>query len=439
MVLEFPHSLMPKQADFVDSKHRFTLYSGGVGSGKTLAGCERAIEFNLLNPKAKGLIGTQTYNQLKDTTYATFMEIIESLQMPVIKGIKEIQERVELTKENKSRLIVTFMNGSKILFRTLDDESKLRSLTLDWFYIDEATTVKEAIWKQLVSRLRGKNMKDGKQYGFITTNPDVIGHWVYKTFIRSDDEKRPIDRNRFKVIFASSNENYNLPYSYLEDLNNFDEDYRLRFVEGQWGIIEGVIYKMFKHDVHVQELNINHERWRDFYRGVDFGYENPFACVFMAVDGDGNCFVFDEYYTKHKTIQENVEEINNMYSHIYFDETYIDPSSPATVDEFRANSTWKDEKGKAYNQLIYKAKNKVEEGIQSVIKKLQIKKNGEPSLYIHPRCKNLIQEIYGYKRKKDNSTDNYMEKPDKCNDHLCDALRYAIYSVFDGNKKMDLG
>jgi hypothetical protein len=56
------------QADFVACRERFSLYIGGIGSGKTWAGAVRAIATAWEHPGALGLIGAPTNMMLRDTT-----------------------------------------------------------------------------------------------------------------------------------------------------------------------------------------------------------------------------------------------------------------------------------------------------------------------------------------------------------------------------------
>jgi hypothetical protein len=56
------------QSDFVSCRERFSLYIGGIGSGKTWAGAVRAITTAWEHPGALGLIGAPTYTMLRDTT-----------------------------------------------------------------------------------------------------------------------------------------------------------------------------------------------------------------------------------------------------------------------------------------------------------------------------------------------------------------------------------
>jgi phage terminase large subunit len=64
------------------------------------------------------------------------------------------------------------------------------------------------------------------------------------------------------------------------------------------------------------------------------------------------------------------------------------------------------------------ADNAVIPGIQEVQRRLKVKGDGKPSLFISPKCANLISELESY------VWDEAKDKPVKANDHAMDALRY---------------
>ena len=55
-------------------------------------------------------------------------------------------------------------------------------------------------------------------------------------------------------------------------------------------------------------------------------------------------------------------------------------------------------------------------------------------LYIVATSENLKDELNGYKWKKDKA-DNLQEEPVKMNDHLLDAMRYAIFTKLSTPKR----
>ena len=404
------HDFLEKQIDFINSEDRFVLYSGGVGSGKTLAGCYRALKLSLTYDNNVGLIGTQTDWQLISTTMQTFFEIINGLEY------KQINDHL------KSYGKIIFKNGSRIHYKSLDDESKLRSLNLGWFYIDEATTVKKSVWDMLTSRLR-LNTVD-KHYGFLTTNPDSKYHWIYREFIANDKKKNKKDYN---VIYAKTTENEFLPKTYVDNMLCKDEDFKFRFVEGKWGITSGLVYKEFQRNIHVKEVKI--DAYKRFFRAIDYGYTNPFCCLWIAINEDDDVYIFDEYYEKEKLVSQHFNNIEKRHEKLTFNQTFMDPSAAEARAYFNNNGI-----------LISKAINNVLGGIQAVKEQLLLKSNNKPKLFINPKCKNLISEMENYKwqdhSKSNNDNDNdsfdsekkISEMPIKVNDHAVDALRYFIYS-----------
>ena len=366
------------------------MYVGGFGSGKTLAGCHEALHVSLKYPGNFGLIGAQTYPQLRDTTRRTFFEICPD----------------ELIKNwNKSENLLTFINGSELIFRSLDDDSKFKSLNLGWFYIDEGTDVPESVFKMLQSRLR---LKVPGHSAWITTNPDTFGNWVYQRFVENPTEQ-------YGLVNTTTLDNPYLPEEYIKDLkDSYDDDYYRRYVMGQWGNLEGLVYKNFDINVHVQD--IPHTGRLTKYRSIDHGYTNPFVCLWGAVDGDGRYFITDEIYERKQLVSDLAVQIKNKHTGDHI--TFADPS------EAEGNATLR-KAGIVPSQT----KNDVIQGIQAVQKLLKVRGDGKPGLIIHPRCKNLIKEFQLYKWRVSDGRVNDKEEPMKLNDHAMDALRYFIYST----------
>jgi phage terminase large subunit len=65
-----------------------------------------------------------------------------------------------------------------------------------------------------------------------------------------------------------------------------------------------------------------------------------------------------------------------------------------------------------------------------VQEKLAVKANGKPSLFIHPRCTNLIEELQYYRWNEPKVDKPVKEEPMKIHDHAVDALRYFVYTFY---------
>ena len=53
------------------------------------------------------------------------------------------------------------------------------------------------------------------------------------------------------------------------------------------------------------------------------------------------------------------------------------------------------------------------------------------AIYVHPDCKNIMDEFYSYCYQRDKEG-NWLNKPEDKNNHLMDALRYSLQCIEGG-------
>lgn len=111
----FCYEPMPHQAKFHKDPAKFKQYGGGFGSAKTSTCGAEFVQLALTTPNGVGLVGASTYPQLERTSKKQIMDM-----MP---------EEFILTFQKKDN-VMTLINGYEIMFRSFDDEQKLRSLNL---------------------------------------------------------------------------------------------------------------------------------------------------------------------------------------------------------------------------------------------------------------------------------------------------------------------
>ena len=177
------------------------------------------------------------------------------------------------------------------------------------------------------------------------------------------------------------------------------------------------VFHFFKPKEHVSEA----DWWRGNDRGIqrtlaiDFGYRDPFVCLWILHDDQKRTFVLDELVSRHQTLAQNIELIRQR-RHIGFRMVSCDPAG----NHVNSQTSWSDVQvlRDAGYEPLYKP-TKVQDGIDDVNTALA-PALGEPTLRVHPRCRELIRsmECYHYGPKG--------EKPvkDGENDHCTDALRY---------------
>ncbi|RLG44652.1 MAG: PBSX family phage terminase large subunit [Thermoproteota archaeon] len=401
-----PISLLPKQLEALDAilKKDFIVYSGAVAAGKTLLLAHASIRTCINNPGCKGIIGSLTYTQLSNVVFTVFKEEVAKYQ----EILKENDIDIKLIRsisESHGKMKITFYNGSIIYFLSMDKEEKLRGYTIDFFCLDEPIEIDVRVFEQLLARMRGVKLKH--RFALLTTNPGAQTHWIYKKFYESGNDKYiHIDTNSYENIF--------LPEGYIENMEaSYDEDWKRRFLNGEWGAFEGQIYKGFDPGKHVISLDdVPYKELRYKLCGVDWGVRNPSCILVIGVTKDKKVYVIDEWYKNEQTTVRVTEQIKRMDKKYDFRKVYIDPSAADLILQCEE-----------VKLPVEKADNHVEPGIGKVKSLFD-----RDSIRITSNCSNLIRELQAYRYDRDRTGVDPTEKPIKKDDHSVDALRYGVYS-----------
>lgn len=149
---------------------------------------------------------------------------------------------------------------------------------------------------------------------------------------------------------------------------------------------------------------------------IDFGIGAPFVCLWVQTDGD-RAFVIDEYVQPNLTISDHVLE---MQTRPWPSPTHIDcdPAGAARNDQTGMSSV---QALRRAGYLVRYRKSLVEEGVEAMRAALH-PAAGSPTLFIHPRCRNLIRSMtcLTLSRLRSGATPH----KDGTHDHAVDALRY---------------
>lgn len=376
------------QADFLDLKTRYQGFIGGVGSGKTWSGALKTLVLALERPGSTGLIGARTYPMLRDV---------------VIPVIQEVWPEELIQDFNRNEGIMTLVNGTTVLFRSLEGErqiDRLRGLTLNWFWIDEAAYLPAYAFKVLRARLReGTN-----HVGVITTTPKGFD-WIWEGFVQEGHAKR-----YSAVTGISSDSNPFLPADYLEDLKAaYSGEFLKQEFYGQFVKFEGLVYVEFGHDTHILSISQVSEMlqqegvtWR---YGYDAGFTNPRVLLQLVELPGGEVILVNEFYQRRALLSTSIPAFQELQEGRP-GTIFADPSAKGEIEEMRAAGL-----------SIQAANNDVAHGIQ-VVKALL----SSGKLLISEQCQMTINELNSY------HWDETKDKPVKEMDHSMDALRYALAS-----------
>lgn len=406
-------ALTPKQGVFVYTPSRFPCYAGGFGAGKTLAGCARAWMWAIQYPGSVGLIGRLTYEALRITTRKTFFESAPGRQRADKTWFSLLD--APGTKWRAHEKTLTLPNQSQILFWHLDtvSEQEIRSLNLQWFFLDQAEELSESIWLALLGRLRGGRSTSG----WITCNP--ARNWVYRYW------KQAPAPDTFLIESRTSDNPY-LPPDYEPTLRQwYPPEWIDRFVEGHWTAWEGQIFPEFTPSLHIHPPPVIAD-WPPgtiLLCGIDPGYRNPTAAVWGLTDYGGRHWIVAEYEERGKVISDNVKAITR-HSAQFAPHTvrYVIDPSVQQVDPSTGRPRIREYREHLPPQASVRlANHDVLAGIARIGELLH-----QRQLVIAPHCPKLATALQDYTWKPPPPSGDAKEIPQKTNDHLVDALRYLV-------------
>lgn len=406
-VIYLPDIVGKGYGKFWSDTHRYRVLKGGKGSKKSATTALNFIYRLMKYADSNLLVVRAVFNTHRDSTFAQLKWAQERL------GVAHLWQNTVSPME-----MVYKPTGQRILFRGFDDVLKLASTTVSkgylcWVWIEEAFEIgSEADFEKLdLSVPRGNIPPYLFKQTTITFNPWSESHWLKKRFF---------DRVQDNVNTYSTNYLCN---EFLDDTDRevFERmkatNYRRYAVAGlgEWGIADGLIYenfetKIFDHDT-LGVADGTEWQYRHFF-GLDYGYTNdPTAFVAFAVNPiNKDIYIYDEHYET-KMLNCDIAEMIKKKGYAK-ERIRADCAEPKSNEDLRRL-------GISRIMPSVKGKDSILNGI------VQIQ---EYKIYVHPSCKNMINELSSYCWKKD-SNERGINEPQDCNNHLCDALRYAFYDV----------
>ena len=395
---------MTKPIDIID-KFQFLLQEnirhkvvyGGRGSGKT-ENIARALIALTIKPQI--LFDDKKIDILCAREYQT------TIQDSVHKVLKEViySHGLESIFKITDSYIECIINGSRFIFKGIANDpfqiKSLQNIKIAW--IEEAEKVTSESWEILTPTIRSP-----KSEIWVSFNPREKTDATYQRFIQN-----PMPNTKAVLVNYYDNPFFNDSPIYNEML--YDKQYRQEIYNNKWlgnvkQISDALIFKD-KYEVReFQTPDLSQIYENRFFYGLDFGFsQDPNAFI--------RCFIQDQQlFVDYEVGGHGIEILNlpkllNNIPESQKWEIIADNSRPETINYLNGE-------GFCVNPCK-KGAGSIDEGIQFL--------KSFKKIIIHPRCKQLIEEMGFYSYKIDKHTDQILPVIVQKYDHYIDALRYAI-------------
>lgn len=405
------------QADLQTSQADELVLSGPAGTGKSVACLHKVHRMALQYPNSRWLIVRKTRRSLTESGLVTFERQILGEGNPICAGV-----------QRENRHSYKYPNGSEVVTGGIDEPTRLYSTEYDGIYVQECNELSLNDWESLIRPLRNGIAPYQQIMG--DCNPDAPGHWLYKRATESKLATMWHTLHEHNPRMHDGVEWTDFGRNYIAKLDRLTGVRYQRLRWGKWVAAEGAVYDEWSAAVHlIERFNIP-ATWPR-YRAIDFGFGNPFVCLWLAVDPDGRIYVYREIYRTKRLVEDHAVNIKRWSEgeRIVLTVCDHDAEDRATLNRHAIPNA-------AANKAITF-------GIQSVAMRLKAAGDGKPRLFwlrdsLIDMDQDLaeaklptsgIQEFDSYMWPKGQDGKAVKEVPVDLHNHAMDALRYGVVLI----------
>lgn len=395
-----PKMVSEAYAPLFNTKHRYIVYKGSRGSGKSEAEATKVIYDIVTKPYVNWLVLRRYANTNRQSTFTLLQKVANRMDVG------------NLFQFNSSLPEITYKpTGQKILFRGADKPLSITSISVETgnlcrLWVEEAYQLEsEEAFDTVDESMRGIiNDLNGFYQTVLTFNPWNERHWLKKRFFDKDTRV-----GNSLALTTTYKDNPFLDEDYVNHLLEMKERNPRRArvaVDGEWGVAEGLIYE----NTVVEKFDIREVlKGARIVRGMDWGYgPDPTAFVEYAINvRTKDVYIFKEMYKQ----QMLTDEI--------FKWLYANGYQQGDIRADYANGG---------DRMIQELKNKGIKGIKRAHKyeiMFGVTYLQDYKIHVLPSLEHTIEELNSYVYDTDKEGGWVGKAVDK-NNHLMDAMRYAV-------------
>ena len=368
--------------------HRYKVFYGGRGSGKSWA-VAQAIVLMCDMITIRVLCCREIQNSIKDSSYQILRDTADRL------GLADRFDFLESEIRHKD-------TGSRVIFKGLarNVQSVKSTEGIDIAWVEEAQTVSETSWETLTPTIR----KPGSEI-WVTFNPLNADDPTTKRFI----ESAPPDAFVRKVNY---DENPYFPSELRKEMEwDKSNDYEkyLHVWEGYPRTISDA--QVFKGRYTVEAIPDDlHKKADRLFFGADFGFARDPSTLVRCFIIENTLYIDAEAYG----VGVEIDELPSLYRSVKGSDEWpilADCARPETISYLANRADFR-------IRAADKWQGSIEDGIAYL--------RSFDRIVIDPSCKHTADEFRLYSYKTDKLTGEILPIVLDKNNHVIDALRYAL-------------
>lgn len=378
---------------------RYKVAHGGRGSGKSWA-FARMLVIRALQGKVRILCARELQNSIQDSVHQLLVDQIAALGLSG--GFHVLESKI------------TSVTGSEFLFKGLrgmkNNAQAIKSLEgVDICWIEEGQTISAASFETLTPTIR----KPGAEI-WATMNPDQDADPVYQIV------KNPPSGSIVRRVNWSDNpwfDETSLPAE-REWMQRTDPDAYAHVWEGECRQNSDAQVLRGKYAVEAFEVDA---AWDGPYQGADWGFSTDPTAFVRCWIGGRTLYIEREAYGVGVEIDALPALFDAAHPQARASVTRADSARPETISYMKRH-------GYGLVMAVDKWPGSVEDGVAFL--------RSFERIVIHPRCRHTAEEARLWSYKTDRLTGDVLTTLVDKNNHIWDAVRYALAPII---KREDAG